>query len=316
MNNSFVCQSQRLIFGKITHDDIDILQELYGNEEVMKYVTGTVRRRDETALRVQKNTLHYEEHGFGLYTVYCKKTGTFLGRCGIEPVMRDGRVDGELTWMFHPKYWGKGYGTEAALCLVDFAFRKLKLEFLVAMTDKNNHHSIKIIEKLQMHLIHETNGKRVYQLSRRKNNVNCSYRVAKNSDMDSCKQLLEQHNLPTKDFELSKLACVIAEIENEIIGVAALEVHEEYGLFRSFAVDKKFQGKGIGSTLFNTIKNYGVKKKVKEFYLLTEGADSYFLIQGFRKISRYDVPEVMLQTDEFSSICPDSASVFVLSIKS
>ena len=56
----------------------------------------------------------------------------------------------ELAWMTRPIYWGQGFATEAAACLIDFAFTVLKLHRVQASCDPRNRESVRVMEKLGM----------------------------------------------------------------------------------------------------------------------------------------------------------------------
>jgi len=56
----------------------------------------------------------------------------------------------EIGWHFRPASWGFGYATEAARCIVQYAFEQLNLPLLLAVTDPENKRSIAVIEKLGM----------------------------------------------------------------------------------------------------------------------------------------------------------------------
>ncbi len=67
----------------------------------------------------------------------------------------------ELGWIFNRAFWGKGYCTEAALKIKQFALETLGVKKLVAHCDTRNAASRRVMEKLGMHLIWD-DGPRVY----------------------------------------------------------------------------------------------------------------------------------------------------------
>lgn len=67
----------------------------------------------------------------------------------------------ELGWIFNRASWGKGYCTEAALKIKQFALETLGVKKLVAHCDTRNAASRRVMEKLGMHLIWD-DGPRVY----------------------------------------------------------------------------------------------------------------------------------------------------------
>jgi RimJ/RimL family protein N-acetyltransferase len=55
-----------------------------------------------------------------------------------------------MFWAFLKPYWGKGYATEAAQGLIDFAFNELKLRRILAWTDYDNESSMAVMRRLGM----------------------------------------------------------------------------------------------------------------------------------------------------------------------
>jgi len=57
----------------------------------------------------------------------------------------------EVGWAVHPEEWGKGYATEAAWQVMDYAFRELSVHRIVAFCHADNRASVRVMEKLGMH---------------------------------------------------------------------------------------------------------------------------------------------------------------------
>ncbi|MBY6804954.1 GNAT family N-acetyltransferase [Clostridium botulinum] len=66
--------------------------------------------------------------------------------------------------MIGRKYWNKGYATEGAMACINYAFKSLKLEKLMATVEIENLQSISVLKKIGMKYIGETNisNKKVY----------------------------------------------------------------------------------------------------------------------------------------------------------
>lgn len=58
--------------------------------------------------------------------------------------------NGEIAYWIGEEYWGKGYGTEAAKAVIDFAFVEKKLHKVFARCFKSNLASGRIMEKVGM----------------------------------------------------------------------------------------------------------------------------------------------------------------------
>jgi len=81
------------------------------------------------------------------------------------------------------------------------------------------------------------------------------------------------------------------------------------------AVSEGFRKYKIARRLVNDLTKQVRLEGVKELYLITTTADSYFEKQGYERISRDNVPAEIAQLQQFSSICPSSAVVMKKAIE-
>jgi amino-acid N-acetyltransferase len=136
---------------------------------------------------------------------------------------------------------------------------------------------------------------------------------ASSSHLKDVEELLELTELPIDGVSLHIDDFFVAKTEgyqkniSSIVGCVGLEIYGEDAVLRSLAVHPEYQGKGIGKTLILKITEYAKKKSVKMLYLLTTTAEDYFPVHGFQFTSRDDIPQTILNSPEFSSICPSSA---------
>ena len=79
----------------------------------------------------------------------------------VSVALSEDRTEGEMGWILNRRYWGKGYTTEAALAVRNFAIRELKVTRLVAHCDARNVASQRVMQKLSFRL-EEESGERVY----------------------------------------------------------------------------------------------------------------------------------------------------------
>ena len=77
----------------------------------------------------------------------CLADGGHIG--GLTLYMQDDRTEAELGWVLHKDYWRRGYVTEAAAAMMDFA-RSIGVKRLFACCDSENVASYKTMEKLGM----------------------------------------------------------------------------------------------------------------------------------------------------------------------
>lgn len=71
---------------------------------------------------------------------------------GITLYMQEDRTEAELGWVLHKAYWRRGYVTEAALAVMEFA-RGMGVTRIFACCDSENVASWKTMEKLGMQLV-------------------------------------------------------------------------------------------------------------------------------------------------------------------
>jgi ribosomal-protein-alanine N-acetyltransferase len=142
-------ETARLRLRPFTPADADDLYRLYSDPEVMRYIgQGTVRTREQTAEALAKMIDEWEQHGFGMWALFDRRDGRFLGRCGLRPL--PGTPEVELGYTLFKEAWGKGLATEAARASVAFGFEKLALPRIVAIAHPPNRASRRVMEKVGM----------------------------------------------------------------------------------------------------------------------------------------------------------------------
>jgi len=82
--------------------------------------------------------------------------GALLGEVLLK-LSSQAALQGEVGYVFHPAYAGKGYATEAAGAMIDFGFSRLGFHRIFARLDAANAGSVGVVERLglrrEAHLI-------------------------------------------------------------------------------------------------------------------------------------------------------------------
>lgn len=88
----------------------------------------------------------WQMFGHGALMMDLRESGQCIGQVGINhgPLF----PEKELGWLVYEGFEGKGYVTEAATALRDWAFDELKLPWLVSYIDPENLASIAVAERL------------------------------------------------------------------------------------------------------------------------------------------------------------------------
>ena len=132
-----IIETERLILREYTSDDFDGLYEILSDPETMKHylkpydAAGTKRWLDWSIN-------NYATYGFGLWAIELKESGTFIGDCGITMQPIDGEQLPEIGYHIHKDHWRKGYGSEAAKAVRDWAFQNTKFDCLYSYMTSTN----------------------------------------------------------------------------------------------------------------------------------------------------------------------------------
>ena len=117
-----------------------------------------------------------------------------------------------------------------------------------------------------------------------------------------------------KHFKIADIRTDQMKIHS-IVGCIGLEIYGENGVLRSLAVHPDYQKRGIGRTLISNGLKFARMNGLKTLYLLTDTARDYLISLGFQEISRDAVPQIILDSPEFSSICPSTATCLSISLE-
>jgi len=139
-------------------------------------------------------------------------------------------------------------------------------------------------------------------------------RSATPSDVPAVERLLSDSQLPTVGVKDIIGDFLVAEADNDVVGVVGMEYCCNYGLLRSTAVASAWRGKGIAKQLVERIIARAESRGINALYLLTTTAESYFPSFGFKTTTRATVPPEVQATDEFKGACPASATVMALEL--
>lgn len=144
-------ETERLILRPFIQEDAPDFYALNNDPEVVKY-TGDAAFPDVEAARVfLQQYRQYELYGMGRLAVLLKSTGEYLGWSGLKYMPETDEVD--IGYRFFRRHWGQGYATESSRASMEFGFKQLGLERLVARSMEENLASIHVIQKLGLRFV-------------------------------------------------------------------------------------------------------------------------------------------------------------------
>lgn len=137
---------------------------------------------------------------------------------------------------------------------------------------------------------------------------------ANSSDLSRVIRLLEENGLPNAGLRDHLVTLLVARKERRIVGSAALEMYGSAALLRSVATHSSMRRQGLGRSLTRAALDLARESGVKNPYLLTESAETFFAQFGFAPIDQPMVPSAVRTSAEFTTACPESAIAMALSI--
>ena len=143
-------ESPRLVLRPLNEGDAAFIVALLNQPSFVQYIGDRGVRTLEDAQRyIADGPAHsYSQHGFGLMVAQSKDNATPMGMCGL--VMRDYLPDPDIGFALLPEYRSQGFALEAAGAVLRHAFDQLGLKRVVAIVQRDNAASIRVLERLGM----------------------------------------------------------------------------------------------------------------------------------------------------------------------
>jgi RimJ/RimL family protein N-acetyltransferase len=139
--------TERLLLRSPMPSDARPLAQLLGNWEVARWLVRVpYPYRVEHATAWIERSAEERAAGTGWpFVVQLRESGTLIGSIDVS-VEPDG-VSGALGYWLGQPYWGRGYATEGARAIIEFAFNVAGLVRIVAQALPDNRRSIEVLEK-------------------------------------------------------------------------------------------------------------------------------------------------------------------------
>lgn len=143
-----VLETARLSLYRVEPTDLNVLVQIYGDAETMKYLAPPWSR-DFIEQRLDRFLKRWELSGCGLGVVAENNSGNIIGCASMlkEAYNVPGETGGELGFMILPEYRSKGYATEITRGILRYLFISTDLEQIVANPHPDNIPSNKVLEK-------------------------------------------------------------------------------------------------------------------------------------------------------------------------
>ncbi len=143
-----VLETERLVLRRLTTDDAEFIFALVNDPSWLRFIGDRgVRNLQDARDYIRNGPMEsYQTHGFGLYLTALKDSNVSIGICGL--LKRETLPDADIGFAFLPQFVGKGHAYEAGSAVMAHAKSAFGLSRVVAVTNPDNHGSIRVLEKL------------------------------------------------------------------------------------------------------------------------------------------------------------------------
>lgn len=141
-------ETERLTLRPMNENDIEAVYQMRCDDEIMRFIREPVSDRREAESWINLISSRWAKDKIGFCSVIEKQSGKFAGWCGLWQLKESGEI--EVGYAVAREFWGKGYASESAEVFLNYGFKKLNLEKIVAVAREENTASRRVMEKIGM----------------------------------------------------------------------------------------------------------------------------------------------------------------------
>ena len=155
MSPEWPLETERLTLRPFVEDDFDAMYSMQSNPEVARWLYNEPRSaqevRDLLTRKIAGTRLEAEDDWASAAAVE-RASGAVVGDLALHWVSKEHRTM-EIGFVFDPRQQGRGFATEGARALVDWAFSDGGFHRVIGRTEARNVASARVLEKLGMRLV-------------------------------------------------------------------------------------------------------------------------------------------------------------------
>lgn len=150
-------QSDRLLFRSIQPADFDEWLQFFIDPEYYRYWVAEKDTPEAECRKWYANQFNrYEKNLGGMNALIEKSSGALVGHAGLLVQVVDGVEELEIAYSLQPHFRGKGFATEAAQAIKEFAFAHAFSPSLISIISLSNLPSQRVAVKNGMKIEKQT----------------------------------------------------------------------------------------------------------------------------------------------------------------
>lgn len=152
MTYSLPIETDRLTLRRYRDTDYDDLLKLQSNPDVTRFLLYEPKTPEQVkeSLADRLADVPMDTDGQALtVAVILRETGQHVGEVSLF-VQNAGHRGGELGFVFHPEFHGRGFAAEASIELLRLGFQELGMHRIIGRLDATNTSSANLLQRLGM----------------------------------------------------------------------------------------------------------------------------------------------------------------------
>jgi RimJ/RimL family protein N-acetyltransferase len=148
-------KTSRLIFRTWLETDLEFAMGLWGDLRVTKFIDARGELlEDDVRNRLFQEINSEKNYGVQYWPIFLRSTNDHIGCCGLRAYDLLHNVF-EIGFHIRADHWGRGFATEAAIGVMDYAFNVLSVKGLFAGHHPHNKASQHMMSKLGFSYTHD-----------------------------------------------------------------------------------------------------------------------------------------------------------------
>ncbi|MCC5015516.1 MULTISPECIES: GNAT family N-acetyltransferase [Legionella] len=144
---NYLIETKRLGLRFMRREDIEHLRSLDKDPVVKEFFPEGTLTDDEIKAYMNDCMLNCKTKGLPCFVIFKLQTNEFVGEAYFDH-LDSGET--KVGYLFHQKYWNKGYGTEVLSALLNWAKTYIKADYIIAYADKKNKGSFRVMKNCGM----------------------------------------------------------------------------------------------------------------------------------------------------------------------
>ncbi|MFZ5920728.1 MAG: GNAT family N-acetyltransferase [Chloroflexota bacterium] len=127
-------------------EDAQPLYRILNQDNILQYFPNPGKPSFERVERlVQRQVEHWQAHRYGWWAVIPHGQVDLVGWNGLQYLPETSEI--EIGYLLGKPYWGKGYATEGARAVLEYAFSTMDLDEIIGLVHPENVASQRVLEK-------------------------------------------------------------------------------------------------------------------------------------------------------------------------